>query len=428
MILLENASQNLEVKTLKEMSERLKDGLADGNSDASDVIPFFKYYVNSNAHEALEINVLNDKKMLVAFSEGQKWNSFITHEITNTEDSSVEKYAGERYTVFRVPIQTALGIYTVEYVKSNSTLKVIFQDSVYVLLLPTLLALLLSVLAGLFLSKQFVAQIHELASEVNVLKKDDFSARLVMKHQKDELNQIRLAFNNLLNKVERTLNQQQQFIADASHELRTPVSVFKGHLQMLNRFGKSDEKILNESLERMTKEVDRFEHMIEDFLTLSRVEHIQISERISEISLPPYIDEVEERFRMIDSTTTFQNEWKGDFTARISPEHFVQLLTIFIDNALKYTNESPKMVRVCLEAQMAGTLMKIQDFGIGIPEEELVHVKERFFRVDKARSRSLGGVGLGLSIADRLLRLYGCEMKILSKIDEGTTIEIYFPK
>lgn len=430
LFVLENASQKLEVKSLREMSDRLIYELNDSQSEASDVRPFLKYYVNRNTHENLEINVLNEKGERIVFNEEQKWDSFISHQATDIEQSDVEKYQGEKYTVFRVPLKNAAGIYTVEYVKKNGTLEVILQDSLYVLILPSLFAVLLSILAGMFLSRQFVAQIHELASEVNGLRKDDFTDRLTMKHQKDELNQIRVAFNDLLSKVETTWNQQQQFIADASHELRTPVSVFKGHLQMLNRFGKSDEKILNDSLERMTKEVERFEHIIQDLLILSRVEHIEIPKDLEQIDLLPYVYEVEERFQTIDPSLVFENDWaqENGFYARIASEHFVQLLTIFVDNAFKYTNEAPKKVRIHLATYPDYILLQIQDFGMGIPADELVHVRERFFRVDKARSRSLGGAGLGLSIADRLIHLYGGEMDIQSQEDVGTTVGIRLKK
>lgn len=423
--LIGKAGQRLEVKSLQEMSDRLLEELDDTKSEESDVRPFLKYYVDKYEHDNLEINILDAKGGVVDLSEAQKWKSFIKHQTVTRETFQIEEYLGEEYTVFRIPVSSGKEIYTVEYVKKNDALHVILQDYLYVFILPFLFATILSLLAGLFLSRQFVTQIHDLATDVNQIKKDGLSHRLKMKHDKDELNQVRLAFNDLLDKVEGTMTQQQQFIEDASHELRTPISVFKGHLNMLNRFGKNDKKILDDSLMRMTKEVGRFEHMVEDLLTLSKLEHMQIENDVPEITLVPCIQEVEERFQMIDETVIFENACDTSCVAKIRPEHFMQLLTIFIDNGLKYTNDQPKKIKITLNHFSESILLQVRDYGIGIPQNELEHITERFFRVDKARSRSQGGAGLGLSIADRLIQKYGFRMEVESELHKGTTIKIY---
>lgn len=426
--IIEETSESLEEKTLKDMAERLLHELDEEKSDASDVRPFLKYYVDKYEYDGLEINILDRSGQIVKQSTAQDWSSFIQHQVVNKEFSSIETYQGNEYTVLRIPIENNYEVYTVEYVKKNDVFHTIYQNSIYTLIIPFLVAMVLSLLVGLFLSRQFVGQIHELVDDVSQIQMKGLMHRLKIKHGKDELNQVRTVFNDLLDQVEDTMDQQKRFIEDTSHELRTPISVFKGHLQMLNRFGKSNPEILDDSLMRMTKEIGHFEHMVQDLLLLSRLEHLQMDVNLPTQNLTVLVKEVTERFSVIDDEIIFDCQCDEICQVKIMPEHFIQLLTIFIDNGLKYTTTSPKKICIQLHQETASVILRIRDFGIGIPEQELMHITKRFFRVDKARSRSMGGVGLGLSIANQIVEKYGFQMAFESTVNEGTTVMITMPE
>ena len=279
-----------------------------------------------------------------------------------------------------------------------------------------------------FFSIQMVKPIGKFTGQLKKNENQGFAERLDLKTNIVETDYMIESFNNMMSALEESYNQQKQFVEDASHELRTPLQIIQGHLQLINRWGRNSPEVLDESLGISIEELKRINKLVEELLLLTKNE--------GEGSLlNEYInlnDEITSRLDSLDKVHpdyTFEAKLEqGRVMYPINNYHFEQMLIIFLDNAIKFDTEN-KHITVSSETADDGSIeIQITDSGIGIPKEEIDQVFNRFYRVDKSRSRDQGGNGLGLSIAKKIVELYRGTVWISSAEGECTTVHIKFPK
>jgi two-component system, OmpR family, sensor histidine kinase ArlS len=279
-----------------------------------------------------------------------------------------------------------------------------------------------------FFSIQMVKPIGKFTGQLKKNENQGFAERLDLKTNIVETDYMIESFNNMMSALEESYNQQKQFVEDASHELRTPLQIIQGHLQLINRWGRNSPEVLDESLGISIEELKRINKLVEELLLLTKNE--------GEGSLlNEYInlnDEITSRLDSLDKVHpdyTFEAKLdQGRVMYPINNYHFEQMLIIFLDNAIKFDTEN-KNITVSSETADDGSIeIQITDSGIGIPKEEIDQVFNRFYRVDKSRSRDQGGNGLGLSIAKKIVELYRGTVWISSAEGESTTVHIKFPK
>ncbi|WP_164472567.1 sensor histidine kinase [Cohnella candidum] len=229
--------------------------------------------------------------------------------------------------------------------------------------------------------------------------------------------------------IRRAWDKQQRFVADASHELRTPTAVIQAQTELL--LGHPDHSIEQESphIAVVLKESKRMGKLIDDLLTLARSDSNQLEIQTSAIELDALLSDVAEQFGFLADT-------RGIEVALNAEKHLVlwgdesrlrQLFVILLDNALKYTPPAGR-IEIAALSHHHSVVIWVTDTGSGISEEDLPYVFERFYRGDKARSRTHGGTGLGLSIARWIVEAHGGTIRISSKVGEGTRVEIQFPR
>ena len=245
---------------------------------------------------------------------------------------------------------------------------------------------------------------------------------------KDELVELSEMFNGMLDRMERYVEQQQQFVEDVSHELRTPVAIIQGHLEMLNRWGKDDPKVLDNSIKASLQEINRMKSLVQEMLDLSRAEQVEIQfanevTDVKEVGMLVYSN-----FKMIHPEFTFvmDCDLKEATKVQIYRNHLEQILIILMDNAVKYSTNRPE-VHMSLAKTSRYAQIVVQDFGEGISQENASKIFDRFYRVDKARSRDKGGNGLGLAIAHRLIEGYHGKMTVESVLGQGSVFRISLP-
>ena len=279
-----------------------------------------------------------------------------------------------------------------------------------------------------FFSIQMVKPIGKFTGQLKKNENQGFAERLDLKTNIVETDYMIESFNNMMSALEESYNQQKQFVEYASHELRTPLQIIQGHLQLINRWGRNSPEVLDESLGISIEELKRINKLVEELLLLTKNE--------GEGSLlNEYInlnDEITSRLDSLDKVHpdyTFEAKLEqGRVMYPINNYHFEQMLIIFLDNAIKFDTEN-KHITVSSETADDGSIeIQITDSGIGIPKEEIDQVFNRFYRVDKSRSRDQGGNGLGLSIAKKIVELYRGTVWISSAEGESTTVHIKFPK
>lgn len=290
-------------------------------------------------------------------------------------------------------------------------------------------ALLVSMALGFFLASRFLKPIHSITKTINVINAEpQSSARIPPLHRNDELSDLVDEFNTMLDRIQRFIDQQGEFVQDVSHELRTPVAVLEGHLQLLNRWGKDDPEVLNESLTASLQEVKRMKSLIQEMLELTRADSVDVQFPNATVDISEVLAQVVNDMRMIhpDFVFTLDNDLEGPVYVRMYRNHLEQILIILLDNGVKYSAER-KELHVSAALDSDGVALAVQDFGEGIATKDRDRVFNRFYRVDKARSREKGGNGLGLSIAQQLIESYHGTISLDSALGSGSVFRIQLP-
>lgn len=269
-------------------------------------------------------------------------------------------------------------------------------------------------------------QILNLESAIDSIMADSPDAQL---HTGDkDLQGLEDAINSLLKRTRESYSQQIRFVSDASHELRTPIAVVKGYTDMLDRWGKKDEKILDESISAIKTETDHMNQLVEQLLFLARGDSGRTKLKIEEFSLSDMVREVYEESVMIDSNHKWTISADGEITAKGDIAMLKQATRILVDNAARYTPEGETIIlKAVLDKNEAPTIV-VQDNGIGIAGQDMSHIFDRFYRSDQARGRQQGGTGLGLAIAKWIVDRHNGYFEVLSREEFGTRISIHLPK
>ncbi|MGX4645224.1 MULTISPECIES: HAMP domain-containing sensor histidine kinase [Holzapfeliella] len=271
-----------------------------------------------------------------------------------------------------------------------------------------------------------VRQISKVAREVD--EHPDETVRIPDLHRHDELGDMASAFNQMLDRMQRYIDQQKQFVEDVSHELRTPVAVIEGHLKLIDRWGKDDPEVLAESIDASIQEISRMKHLIQEMLDLTRAEQIEVlfPNEITKVS--QVVQQVVDNLQMIhpDFKIVLDNDVSAKTEVKIYRNHFEQILIILLDNAIKYS-KTRQEVHLSASTDTRNVSVIVQDFGEGITPEDREKIFNRFYRVDKARTREKGGNGLGLSIAQKLVGEYGGQISVESEPNVGSQFRVDFP-
>ncbi|HZC00647.1 MAG TPA: ATP-binding protein, partial [Gammaproteobacteria bacterium] len=264
----------------------------------------------------------------------------------------------------------------------------------------------------------------------------DLSKRLPVAHPKDEIGDLAATINGMLSRLEKTLTRLQQtidrqrrFVADASHELRTPLTSIHSYAQVLEEWALRDPQIGPESVAAIKRESERMKGLVENLLELARGDE-GMKLHLKDNNLTEVLQEAAESARaavngkvLIECPSPKQRV--QGVSAVFDRERLRQALSILLDNAVKYTPQGGRVsMRIVQEDASVG--VEVSDTGIGIPEEQIPHVFERFYRAEEARSTE--GLGLGLSIARQIAEDHGGSIEARSKPREGSTFIIRIPR
>ena len=238
-----------------------------------------------------------------------------------------------------------------------------------------------------------------------------------------------LVFHDLT-RLKQLENTRKEFVANVSHELRTPLSLIKGFVETLMDGAKDDPAVATRFLQTIDKHADRLTYLIEDLLTISRLESGQITLNLQEVALHPLAKRVVDdlQARAAEKNVILENLVTADLAVRADSDRLQQVVSNLVDNAIKYGRRAGRVV-IQGRSTGGGTVeMSVTDDGPGIPPESIDRVFERFYRVDKARSREQGGTGLGLAIVKHIVQSHGGEVRVTSELEQGTTFYFTLPQ
>lgn len=265
-------------------------------------------------------------------------------------------------------------------------------------------------------------RIHDLENAISRITPDGPQGKLVTNDS--ELKGLEAAINSMIDRLRDSYRQQVRFVSDASHELRTPIAVIKGYADMLDRWGKDDPKILEESITAIRRESSHMNELVEQLLFLARGDSGRQPVNIENISINEVMKEVYEESLMIDENHTYEFRGGGNVEADADEAMLKQAVRILVDNAAKYTDKGDRITLGCGYNDDGRPMLYVQDNGIGMSSEDVKHVFERFYRADNARYSKAQGSGLGLSIAKWIIDRHGGYFDVLSRKDIGTRITV----
>ncbi|MFQ5898886.1 MAG: ATP-binding protein [Candidatus Methylomirabilia bacterium] len=246
--------------------------------------------------------------------------------------------------------------------------------------------------------------------------------------RQDEIGLLARGFNEMLDRLNRSFEDQRRFYADASHELRTPLTIIRGEAEVALREPEKSVKAYREALETVNAVASQMGRLVDELLFLARSEAGQIRYEMAEVALAPLLEEVARQSEGLSALkgVHLETDVSRRMAVRGDPQRLRQLFLVLVDNAIKYTAPGGK-VTLALKAEPDRARVLVSDTGIGIPERDLPHIFERFYRVDGAGARPEEGTGLGLAIARSIVRAHQGEIFVDSALGRGTTVSVLLP-
>lgn len=277
-------------------------------------------------------------------------------------------------------------------------------------------------------SKKFLSPLKSMTDTVREISINALDKRLNVKGSKNELKDLAKTFNEMLDRIESSVEQQNQFVSDASHELRTPISVIQGYANLLYRWGKNDREVLEESINAIKSESENMKELVEKLLFLARGDKNAQKVEKEDFILSELINELIRETKLVHKDHHIESDHNEKFSVYADRKLIKEALRIFMDNSIKYTKKGGTIKLDSHFIQHTNTaVITVADTGIGISKEHIPHIFERFYRADKSRTKSSGGTGLGLSIAKWILDMHQGTIDVWSELDIGTVIKITFP-
>ncbi|AXM90163.1 two-component sensor histidine kinase [Anoxybacillus ayderensis] len=286
-----------------------------------------------------------------------------------------------------------------------------------------IVSVFLTILTMFFLSRVITIPLIRMKQATEKLSKGDFSVRLQVKGE-DELAQLGKAIQTLATDLEYLKKERNEFLASISHELRTPLTYVKGYADVARRPNIAEEERAK-YLSIIYEEAEHMQKLVKDLFELAKMDQHSFQIKKEPTSLCLFLKKIYEKMYPAFHTKNMSLVYRCEenVTVHIDQQRFEQVMMNLLDNALKYSRQG-STVSIDVKTEKKNVILIISDEGIGIPKKDLPHIFERFYRVDKSRSRTGGGTGLGLAIAKEIVEAHGGSIHATSEFGKGTSIII----
>ncbi|UPM53818.1 sensor histidine kinase [Gottfriedia acidiceleris] len=372
------------------------------------------------------IRIIDRNSKIVTEVSNDKLLNRIKPKFTIKEETKLIPFSEHQNIVVRVPIlQDQKVIGTLEIGELLVGLEGRKDLLLTIMAIVTGVSAILSMMGGRWLTRIIMNPITSMITTMEDIEKSGVPKKILIKNEtKDELHKMASTFNRMISRLQDSIEKQKQFVSDASHELKTPITVISSFANLLRRRGFKNEEMAAEAIETIYSEANRMQDLTKTLLALAE------SENLKNIEMNPV-----ELVALCNSTLVqLQKVYKREITLHAQKQKIFikghelkikQVIIIFLDNAIKYSSDK---IEINISCSSESAILSIKDYGIGIREEELENIFERFYRIDKARSREVsGGTGLGLSIAKNIISLHNGKINIKSVENVGTEVEVVFP-
>jgi len=361
-------------------------------------------------------------------------HEFISEAIAGSSSFATTQTAeGERVRLLAIPVELSIpgplsGTQSAALVIARSTRQI---DNALARLVRTFtiavpLALALAAGGGIFLARRALQPVDKIAQTAREIEEGDLSRRINV-NTKDELGRLAATLNEMIGRLEKAFQRQKQFTSDASHELRAPLAVIEAEssLALQKERPSSDYR---RSLEIISQESKQMSSLIDQLLTLARADAGKEQWNFTEVNLGKLINNLSTDVEILcqEKGLSFQLGQTQDLVVKGDEARLRELFMNLLDNAIRYT-PSPGTVSVSFRREEQMAVVAITDTGVGIPAEDIPFIFERFYRVDKSRSRAEGGSGLGLAICKHIVEAHGGKIEAESQVGVGSTFSVWLP-
>ena len=275
----------------------------------------------------------------------------------------------------------------------------------------------------------FLKPLQKISDGIAAIK-DGYGDDCLQVNDYSETIQICERFNQMLSRMKVMDDSRQEFVSNVSHELKTPLTSMKVLADSINSMPDAPKELYQEFMEDITNEIERETKIINDLLSLVKMDKAAADLNVSTINVNELLEQILKRLQPIADKQKVELVLESfrPVTAEVDEVKITLAITNLVENAIKYNrNDGEGWVHVSLNADHQYFYLKVEDSGIGIPEESLEHIYERFYRVDKSHSREIGGTGLGLAITRNSILMHRGAIKVHSVLGEGTTFDVRIP-
>lgn len=416
-----NMEENMQYQKAEEIIKELDTIQSSNNVEAvlKNYLTMYSYIRIVQPNNTVAYEVTNDpllsKKVKGTYTE----KKYAKNDLIFAEDGE------ERILVVRVPLQKngpingslEIGERLIGLENRTEILRAI-------LISCTALALFLSLLGGKWLANMIMRPISNMIKTMEEIESSGVLKTIPPQNQtKDELQIMVRTFNRMIERIQINMDKQRQFISDASHELKTPLTIIKNYANFLRRHGLENKEMSEEAISAIHSEATRIQKMTDTLLELATLEK-EYALEIKSFNLIHLCQTILKQLKDVYKRDISLHYEDDELIIQADELKVKQVIIILLDNAMKYSQDN---IQITLKKKEPFVSICIKDYGIGIPTDELNHIFERFYRVDIARSRETGGTGLGLSIAKNIMTLHKGEIKVTSMQNEGTEVELLLP-
>lgn len=395
------------------------------------------FFINKNEWEEREhqevkanpvfIQIVNKEGALMDKSPNLKTSKLVFNENEAFYNQFDTKINGEAIRQIQVPVEqngelkgyilTAISLEGANIVLDN-------LQKLLLMLFPLVLICLFIITR--FLAGRSIIPVQIITQTTDRITRNSLNERVPLPQNKDELFTLTSSINELLDRMQEALERERQFTADASHQLRTPLAVLKGTLEILIRKPRTEAEY-QEKITYSIKEIDRISSAVEQLLILARLDKKSAKIAQTPVNLEIVINDILHRFRSdISKKSLAVNSTSTEvFTITSDPYYMDLVLENLLSNAIKYADENTS-IDISIFSKNEKVVCQIKDFGVVIPPTDVEHIFNPFFRADALNHKSIKGNGLGLSIAQKVCDLLNIKIAVSSSAEEGTVFTLVF--
>ena len=345
----------------------------------------------------------------------------------NSNGKEVVKTEIDGQDVFVVNQLVSIGPFTgvLQLIHPLDTFQSMMKYVFTTMLIAGIGAIVMAGFIGFHLANFFIRPLQDLRDSMLSVRKKGFEGKIDFSYPSttDEIGDLISIYELMMEDLHNSFQKQQQFVSDASHELRTPIQAIEGHLTLIKRWGKNNPEVLEESLNTAIDEVVRMKKIIEELLELARNKK---REHDSYTNTMKVVSSVKDELEMIYPNAVIHVVEEGEVKQpNITENALAQILRNIVENGIRY-NENKPIITISIRYYPNKLRIDVEDNGIGIAKEHLPHIFDRFYRVDSSRENTGGGTGLGLSITKMLAEKYQVKLDVISYVGKGTVFTLIF--